>query len=420
MFKNLKNKICYMFLVFVFLNTNIAYSFDPSRIITDENGIKTYEYDLRCDEYDKNLNLIINKDWEDMYVLNEIPTHDSKYKETKPDDSEDVLSNKKAYNNEVSRLKLKFSELELYLESLKAIIDDNEKNLILKYLPELMDDKIYFDGDYNDVSVSDMNIIYNALIKIYDAVKITAEPQVYSEYWEYDKYIYGYNIDFLRSNIKSLKNALKRKNIYKIDEKNLVETKHNKLLDELYYFDATNAEVIKTRFKIASVSNLIDDTYYNVILEPIDNYDIDIREILYDLKENDTIKVICKDYDMTYQFTNKIVDTGNYKEYEFYVNTGDYFYVYDRYDGSRTLIYLEEDANFAVKVYKNAVCLTLYQYLINNYVAYDKLEDKFYDNIELENNLFDNVDKTKIMVTDFDFDEKGYVKSLINIKEQYE
>ena len=416
MFKCLKNKIYYIFLLFVFLNINIVYSFGPSRIITDENGTKIYEYDLRCDEYDNNLNLIINENWENMYVLNEIPTHDSEYKKTKPDDSEDVLFNKKAYNSVVSRLKSEFSELELYLESLKTIIDDNEKKLILKYLPELFDNKIYFDVDYNDVSVSDMNIIYNALIKIYDAVKITAQPQVYSELHGLDKYIYGYNIDFLRSNIKSLKNALNRKNIFKIDKKNLVETKHNKLLDELYYFNIDNGEEIKTRFKISSVSNLIDNAYYNVLLEPVSNFDININSILFDLNENDIIKVICKDSDRTFRYIKKD-DTEDYIEYEFYENNGKNYYVYGY---GQSLINLEKNTYFAVKVYKNAVCLTLRQYLINNYVADDKMEDKFYDNIELENNLFDNVDKKNIMVTHFDFDEKGYVKSLIDIKGQYE
>ena len=416
MFKCLKNKIYYIFLLFVFLNINIVYSFGPSRIIMNENGTKIYEYDLRCDEYDNNLNLIINENWENMYVLNEIPTHDSEYKKTKPDDSEDVLFNKKAYNSVVSRLKSEFSELELYLESLKTIIDDNEKKLILKYLPELFDNKIYFDVDYNDVSVSDMNIIYNALIKIYDAVKITAQPQVYSEYRGYDKYIYGYNIDFLRSNIKSLKNALNRKNIFKIDKKNLVETKHNKLLDELYYFNIDNGEEIKTRFKISSVSNLIDNAYYNVLLEPVSNFDININSILFDLNENDIIKVICKDSDRTFRYIKKD-DTEDYIEYEFYENNGKNYYVYGY---GQSLINLEKNTYFAVKVYKNAVCLTLRQYLINNYVADDKMEDKFYDNIELENNLFDDVDKKNIMVTHFDFDEKGYVKSLIDIKGQYE
>ena len=213
---------------------------------------------------------------------------------------------------------------------------------------------------------------------------------------------------------------MNRKEIFKIDKKNIVETKHNRLLDELYYFDIDNGEEINTRFKIASVSSLIDDTYYNVILEPVDNFEIEIDSILYELKENDIIKIIYKNYEdvMTYQGIEK--DTEDYRVYKFYENNGNYYHIHDNYDGSLNLIHLDENTNFIVRIYKNAVCLTMHQFLINNYVANDKLDDNFYNNLQYDNNLFDNMDKTGIMVTHFDFDEKGYVKSLIDIKGQYE
>ena len=405
MFKYLKNKIFLTITVLVFLNINFAYSFPLKNIITNEDGIKIYEYDLRGDEYDENYNLIISDDTdhiENKYLI---------------DGNNEINYNSRVIGYSIDM----YSVLESYLEELSSVISDEEKELILKYLPDLMYDKIYFDVDYNEVSVADMKKIYDALIKIYDVVKVTATPLIEYEHLGMNRYIYGYNIDFLRANIKSLKNALNRKEIVKIDKNKLKSAKHNILLDELYYYDKNNGERINTRYEIIKVSELIDDTYYNVVLKPIMNTDFSADDIIYDLNENDIVKYIFRNREKGYLFKSRnIIETDatddGYTEFVFLDLNENKEVIF--IDGN--WIDFKDDVVFAIKVYKNAVCLTLKEFLINNYVAKDRLEDNFYDNLKLEDNLFCDIDKKGLYVTTFDFDEKGYVKTLIDIRGQYE
>ena len=405
------------FLVFALLNVSDIFAYP--NVIDNADGSKTYEFILIGDKYDDSLNVDENAPYNN-YVLNEIPKYGSEIKVLLPSDTEEALAEKKEYNNQLTLLNNKYEELVAYLDVIKGVISDEERNLILSNLPELMNNKIYFDVDYNDVSVSDMKKIYNALTKIYDAVKSTITPLINSEHLGYDNYIYGYNIDFLRSNIKSLKNALSRKEIFKIDKTKLLNTKHNDMIDMNYYYDRDNGEKIRGQYKITNVSKLIDDTYYNVEISSISYGGLDIEEISKMLKKGDTIKIIYSDDEDILRLTSE-----EYSCYSEEVN-----YAFDKID------YIDKDGNskyiadalidldvnttrYIIKVYKNAIYEEGKEYFINYYVGNNKIEDKFYDNIECTNNTFKDIYKNDIVINEFDFDEKGYVKSLFYIRSQY-
>lgn len=400
-------------------NISTIFAQKPNNIIENLDGSKTYEYIIMGDKYDDNMNIDESVLYNN-YVLNDIPRYDSEMKTLVPNDSEEVLDDKKAFNNSVLVLKSKFDELVAYLDILKDAISDEERDLILSNLPELMNDKIYFDVDYNDVAIDDMKKIYDALKKIYDAAKISITPLTYFEHLGYDSYIYGYNIDFLRANIKSLKNALSRKEIFKIDKSNLPSVKHNDILDNNYYFDRYNSEKIREKYKITKVSELIEDTYYNVEISSSSYGELDVSDISKKLKAGDTIKIIYDEYEEVFHLTS-----GEYIQRSEGINHPfDVIDYKDKEGKSKSIVNAlirlsKHTSKYIVKVYKNAIYERGKEYFINYYVGDNKIEDNFYDNIKCIDNTFEDIDKDEIVVNELDFDEKGYVKALFFIATQY-
>lgn len=423
--KKMNCKFIILFLaLFLVLHTDYTFSY-PTQIIENPDGTKTFKYVIIGDVHDDNFKIDENVSYNE-YVLDESIFCDSKLKVLEPVDSEVDVANKNIYNAKVEILKKKYDELVNYLDGLKDVLTIDEKELLLNNLPEIMpinllenselsEGRIYYDVDYNDVSIDDMKKIYKALLKIYDAVKTTAMPLTYHEHLGYDIYIYGYNIDFIRANIKSLKYALSREKIYKIDKSKLEVVRHNSKLDNNYYYDNDNGEKIRTDYKIKKVSDLMDNYYYNVEIETVKNIPIDIFDIKSELNANDKIVFNSDEY---------IVEKSAYKEGD---ELDGYYDVLELKDKSGKILnvydYLYDGRvveNYIIKVYRNAIFEEGYEYFLNNYVGSERLEDDFADNIICKDNLFENIKNTNFYFNLIDFDEKGYVKGLFEIYEQYE
>lgn len=409
--------ILYTILFFV-SNADCTFSY-PTQIIKNADGTKTFQYIVNGDVYDNDLNIDETVNYNE-YVLNEIPYYDSEIKVLEPIDNNEEVIRKNIYNANLEILKQKYNLMSNYLSTLNGTITSEEKELLLKYLFEMTPinsefegSKIYFDVDYNDVSIDDMKKIYNALIKIYDTVKTTAMPLTYYEHLGYDKYIYGYNIDFIRANIKALKHALSRNKIYKIDKNKLKNVKHNSKLDNNYYY-GDNGEKIREKYKVIKVSDLIDDTYYKVEIETVINIPINISDIIDEIRVNDTIVFNDEEYIIKKDPYKDGTNENWHNILEIEDKNGKIYYMYDYlFDG-------QFFGKYIINVYKNAIFEEGYEYFLNNYVGSERLEDDFADNIICKDNLFENMKNKDFYFNLIDFDEKGYVKGLFKIKEQYE
>ena len=270
------------------LYTNTFANEKSYEVVANDDGTTSYVFLLQNDEYDEFLNVNYNK-LGNKYIISN-------------NDEAMAIENKNATEN--------------YLKSLDGFISNEEIEFLMEYIPEFSK-KIYFDVDYNDVSFDDMNKIYELLIKIFNIVKVTAKPEIDYEYPGI-KYVSGFNIDFIRANIKSLHNILYDDTKIKVPNINdLSVTYNNERIFDTRYDGYGNVDQYK--FKIEEISELIDDSYYNVCISQV-KY-IQIGDIEDKLKVNDKIVIINNqfnddfyNYVETYVCKSEILDPKHHEE----------------------------------------------------------------------------------------------------------
>ena len=345
----------------------------------------------------------------------------------------------KKYKNFGNENKIEFSEKDIefvnmelkeYLNEFNDILNDDEINLILYNLPFLQSE-IYFDIDYNDYTLDEMEKILNILLKIYNKEKEKLEIKYFNGE-EYYYYPYGYNKSFLISNIKSLKNA--------IDRKEEVNVNRDKL--QIYQY---NEDLLYGNYDILSVSDLKENSYYEV-------------EVIN--KEN-TLRELFSENDSYFEATNMLKVGDIIDIYGSDISGKEILYKHNAYEylGSDDTLSKDkfifngnvvecscvdrESLDYIFKIYKirvlkNAVFFNKsydYNYDYNGFDIYEYHGnvdiDNPLNNLKLENNLFMNrienyKNKSKNIenflseksyyddnfISEIIFDEKGYVTHL--------
>ena len=345
----------------------------------------------------------------------------------------------KKYKNFGNENKIEFSEKDIefvnmelkeYLNEFKDVLNDDEINLILYNLPFLQSE-IYFDIDYNDYTLDEMEKILNILLKIYNKEKEKLEIKYFNGE-EYYYYPYGYNKSFLISNIKSLKNAIDRKEVANVNKDKL----------KIYQY---NEDLLYGNYDILSVSDLKENSYYEVDVIKKENT---MRELF---TENDSYydaKKLLKEGDIIDIYGRDIKEKDILYKHNIYKYIGsDNKLSRDKFIFNRNSVevssYDREELDYIFKIYKirvlkNALFFNTsedYNYDINGFDIYEYHGnvniDNPLNNLQLENNLFMNkienyIDKQKNIedflltrnnyednyISQMIFDEKGYVTKL--------
>ena len=321
-------------------------------------------------------------------------------------------------------------DLKQYLNKFNDILSEDEANLILYNLP-FLEHRIYFDVDYNDYTKDEMEKMLSVLLKIYNKEKEELELKYFLGD-EISYYPYGYNKSFLISNIKSLKNA--------IDRKEDVNVNRNKL--SICYY---NEDLLHGNYDILSVSDLKENSYYEVELIKRENT---IRELFIEndsyYKASNMLKVL----DIIDIYGRDIREEDTFYKHNIYEYLGsDDKLSRDRFNFNGNVVeessYDREKLDYIFKVYKvkvlkNAAFLNIsedYGYDINGFDIYEYHGnvdiDNPINNLQIEKNLFMNKfdeykNKTKNLedftvqksnldgdyISQIVFDEKGYVTHL--------
>lgn len=370
------------------LYTNTFANEKSYEVVANDDGTTSYVFLLQNDEYDEFLNVNYNK-LGNKYIISN-------------NDEAMAIENKNATEN--------------YLKSLDGFISNEEIEFLMEYIPEFSK-KIYFDADYNDVSFDDMNKIYELLIKIFNIVKVTAKPEIDYEYPGI-KYLSGFNIDFIRANIKSLHNILYDDTKIKVPNINdLSVTYNNERIFDTRYDGYGNVDQYK--FKIEEISELIDDSYYNVCISQV-KY-IQIGDIEDKLKVNDKIVIINNqfnddyyNYVETYVCKSEILDPKHHVE-----NYDGRYIIFESINEMQEKdigLHLGElkryETRYIIKVLKNAIVYKGNMInLISDYVKSEKMNDEFVKNLNVDHQIFDTSQKDKYY-NKLDINLNGYVKAL--------
>ncbi len=301
-----------------------------------------------------------------------------------------------------------------------------------------LEHRIYFDVDYNDYTKDEMEEMLSVLLKIYNKEKEELEIK-YFDGMEDSYYPYGYNKSFLISNIKSLKNAIDRKEDVNVNR------------DELsicYY----NEDLLSGKYDILSVSNLIENSYYEVELIKREST---IRELFIENDSYDKASNMLKVGDIIDIYGRDIREEDIFYKHNIYKYLGrDDKVSIDRFNFNGNVVeensYNREKLDYIFKVYKvrvlkNAAFLNIsedYGYDINGFDIYEYHGnvdiDNPINNLQIEKNLFMNKfdeykNKTKNLedftvqksnldgdyISQIVFDEKGYVTHLYRYAKYY-
>ena len=320
--------------------------------------------------------------------------------------------------------------LKQYLNKFIDILSEDEINLILYNLP-FLEQSIYFDVDYNDYIKEEMEQILYVLLKIYNKEKEELELKYFLGD-ESSYYPYGYNKSFLISNIKSLKNAIDRKEYVNVNR------------DELsicYY----NEDLLSGKYDILSVSNLIENSYYEVELIKREST---IRELFIENDSYPKASNMLNVGDIIDVYGRDITKENNSYKHNIYKYLGrDDKVSIDRFNFNGNVVeensYNREKLDYIFQIYKvrvlkNALFFDIsedYNYDINGFDIYEyhgNIDiDNPLSNLKIENNLFinkimDYEDKSKNIeyillersnivdgyISQIVFDEKGYVTHL--------
>ena len=318
--------------------------------------------------------------------------------------------------------------LKQYLNKFSDILSEDEINLILYNLP-FLEQRIYFDVDYNDYTKEEMEQILDVLLKIYNKEKEELELKYFLGD-ESSYYPYGYNKSFLISNIKSLKNAIDRKEYVNVNR------------DELsicYY----NEDLLYGNYDILSVSDLKENSYYEVELVKRENT---IRELFIENDSYANASNVLKVADIIDIYGRDLTEKDNSYKHNIYEYLGsDDKFSRDRFNFNGNIVeesrYNREKLDCIFQVYKvrvlqNALFFNTsedYNYDDNGFDIYEYHGnvdiDNPLNNLKLENNLFmdkvvEYINKSKnienFLISSYDddfisqivFDEKGYVTHL--------
>ena len=321
-------------------------------------------------------------------------------------------------------------DLKQYLNKFNDILSDDEFNLILYNLP-FLEHRIYFDVDYNDYTKDEMEEMLSVLLKIYNKEKEELEIK-YFDAMEDSYYPYGYNKSFLISNIKSLKNAIDRKEYANVNRGEL----------SICYY---NEDLSYGAYDILSVSDLKENSYYEVELVKRENT---LRELFIENDSYYNASNMFETYDIIDIYGRDIREEGTFYKHNIYEYLGsDDKLSRDGFNFNGKEVeesgYSREKLDYIfevykVKVLKNAAFLNIsedYGYDTNGFDIYEYHGnvdiDNPINNLELDNNLFmdkvyDYTDESKniedfmVQKNNFDdyyitqivFDEKGYVTHL--------
>ena len=346
-----------------------------------------------------------------------------KNKKYKSSDKDNI----KIENNSILYSSFRNEELEEYLDKFKDILSEEERKLILNKLPFLKS-MIYCDVDYNDYSKEEMKEILNTLLKIYDKEKLELEIKFFDTD-ECSYYAYGFNKNFLISNIMSLKRAIDRKDKAYVDMDKLKPFKYNEDLKSLYY--------------ILSVSDLKEDVYYEVELveknyilrdlflentnnhqsntinvgDMIDIYGIDIRRIEDGYIHNIYTLLGKSDRLTSFDLNGETISVSNYDLEEV-----DYIYPIYKVRILKNAILFDKSEDyleFEMDDYSSDVDIDC---PVNNL---SDNKDLFMDNVHNYNDKVKNIKKFQDIKNDVEdtenyiylvFDNKGYVAQLYQHK----
>ena len=327
--------------------------------------------------------------------------------------------------------------LKQYLNKFSGILSEDEINLILYNLP-FLEQRIYFDVDYNDHTKEEMEQILDVLLKIYNKEKEELELKYFLGD-ESSYYPYGYNKSFLISNIKSLKNAIDRKEYANVNRGEL----------SICYY---NEDLLHGNYDILSVSDLKENSYYEVELVKRENT---LRELFIENDSYYKASNMLKVGDIIDIYGRDVTEENIFYKHNIYEYLGsDDKLSRDRFNFNGNVVEeLSTDREkldyifkiYKVRVLKNALFFDIcedYNHDINGFDIYEYHGnvdiDNPINNLQIEKNLFMNKfdeykNKTKnledftVQKSNFDgdyisqivFDEKGYVSHLYRYTKYY-